>query len=198
MELFATVASTGFASGINLYAVTLLLGLGERLGVGQVPDLLGHPIVLTVAGSLFGLEFVLVKIPYVDSVWDSIHTVIRPVGAGLLGAVVAGDVSTLGQLSAAGGSGVLALISHTAKASARGAINASPEPASNVVASLGEDLGVVGLLVLAVEYPVIAIVVVALLALVAIGVTIVAVRLLRRAGRRWRDRRSRRAREPAV
>lgn len=197
MEMLATVVSSGFASGVNLYAVTLLLGLGDRMGMVQVPDLLGQPAVLSVAGLLFGLEFVVDKIPYVDSAWDSVHTVVRPAGAGLLGAVLVGDISTLGQLSAAGGSALLALSSHAAKASVRAVINASPEPATNIAASVGEDLGVAGLVVLATAYPVAAVVVVALLTLTAIGVTILAVRVLRRVGRRLRDRRPRRAREPA-
>lgn len=198
MELLATVASSGFASGVNLYAVVLLLGLGDRVGLAQVPDLLGHPVVLAVAGLLFGLEFVVDKIPYVDTTWDSIHTVIRPAGAGLLGAVLVGDISSLGQVGAAGGSALLALTSHAAKASARAAINVSPEPVTNIAASVGEDLGVAGLVVLATTYPVVAIVVVAVLTLTAIGVTILAVRVLRRAGRRVRHIRLRRAREPVL
>ena len=109
--------------------------------------------VLVAAGVLLVIEFVTDKIPYVDSAWDSVHTFVRPAIGGVIGALLAGDASTLGQAVAAVGTGGIALSSHLAKGGIRLAVNASPEPVTNVVASLTEDGAVAGVTLLAWEHP---------------------------------------------
>lgn len=134
------------------------------------------------AGVLFLLEFVVDKVPYLDNVWDAIHTVVRPLGAGALGAVVAGQSETIGAALGAAVAAALALDAHSAKATTRLAVNTSPEPVSNVAVSLFEDVSVAGLVVLAVTYPVVTVIVVAVL---VVGATAITVWLWRVARRAW-------------
>lgn len=155
MDLATTVFSTGWASGVNAYATIALLGLLGKAGVGEVPDALTSDGVIAAASVLYGIEFVADKVPLVDNAWDAVHTVIRPAIASLLGAgfAVDADVGSLDEALSAGGSGVTALASHGVKAGLRLGINASPEPFSNVVASLTEDGLVAGVTALALENP---------------------------------------------
>jgi len=183
MEAIGTLVGSGWASGINLYLVTLLLGLSGRLGWADIPDVLTRLDVMIVAGVLFVVEFAVDKIPYLDSVWDAIHTVIRPLGAAAIGAVIAGDSASIGAAVGAVVAGALAFDAHAAKASTRVVVNTSPEPVSNVVLSFAEDIGVAGLVVLAVTYPVVTIVVVAILVVAATALTF---RLWRVARRSWK------------
>ena len=144
MEALPLAFSSGWASGVNAYLVVLVLGVTDRVGdVAEVPDVLGRWDVLTVAGLLYAMEFVADKIPYVDSTWDSISTFIRPAVAAGIAAVIAGDLPTLEQLAYVLLGGGTALASHSVKAGSRLAINASPEPFTNVGASVGEDITVV-------------------------------------------------------
>ncbi|MEX1280096.1 MAG: DUF4126 domain-containing protein [Acidimicrobiia bacterium] len=188
METLGVVAGTGWASGLNLYLVTLLLGIAQRVGWGDVPEVLGRTDVMVVAGILFVLEFAVDKVPYADNVWDSIHTVVRPLGAAALGAVLVGDADSIGTALGALVAGALALDAHAAKATTRLAVNTSPEPVSNLSLSLAEDITVAGLVALAIANPVIALVVV--VALVAAATTLVVWlwRGLRRGVRRVRQR----------
>jgi hypothetical protein len=132
VEAFGIIAGSGWASGINLYLVTLLLGIAGRIGWSDIPEVLTRTDVMIVAGVLFGIEFFADKIPYLDSVWDAIHTVVRPLGAAGLGAVIAGDSGSIGAALGAVVAGALALDAHTAKATTRVVANTSPEPVSNV------------------------------------------------------------------
>lgn len=153
MDPLALTFSSGWGSGINAYAVVLLMGLlGRFADVGSVPDALTRSDVLIAAAAMYAVEFVADKIPYVDTLWDAIHTVIRPpVGAGI-GALIAGDANDLvGAYAAVGGT--TALISHGVQASVRMAINTSPEPMTNITASVAEDFGVAGVITLAVFHP---------------------------------------------
>ena len=184
MEAIGIITGSGWASGINLYLVTLLLGVSGRLGWSDIPDVLTRTDVMIVAGVLFGIEFVADKIPYLDSVWDTIHTVIRPLGAAALGAVVAGESNSIGTALGAAVAGVLALDAHAAKATTRVVANASPEPVSNVALSLVEDVGVALLVALAVTFPVVTVIVVAILVVAATTVTILLWRVARRAWRK--------------
>ena len=189
VELLPLVVSSGWASGVNAYLVVLVLGLADRVwGLGQVPDVLARTDVLVVAGVLFAVEFVADKIPYLDSSWDAVSTAIRPTVGAIIALLLAGDVSTLEQAVYAVLGGGTALASHGVKAGLRLAINTSPEPVTNVGTSLGEDLSVVGVVLLAVTYPWIALAV--SLLLLALGVTtiVLLVRRIRRGWRRWRDR----------
>ena len=171
---------------MNRYAVDELLGLLRRIGVADVPETLMRGDVLAVAGTLYAIEFVADKVPYVDSLWDSVHTIVRPLGAATLGYLLAGEAGTVGQAVATAASALLAATSHTAKATARGAVNLSPEPASNILVSLFEDGLVAGVVALAVAFPAAAVVVV--IGLVAAGVFLVV--KLWSAARRWRAARS--------
>ena len=189
VELLPLVVSSGWASGVNAYLVVLVLGLADRVwGLGQVPDVLARTDVLVVAGVLFAVEFVADKIPYLDSSWDAVSTAIRPTVGAIIALLLAGDVSSLEQAVYAVLGGGTALASHGVKAGLRLAINTSPEPVTNVGTSLGEDLSVVGVVLLAVTYPWIALAV--SLLLLALGVTtiVLLVRRIRRGWRRWRAR----------
>ncbi len=189
----------GWASGVNLYAVVVLLGLTGRAGWYEAPAILESPMVIGGALALYAIEFVADKIPYVDNLWDVAHTAIRPIGAALVGAALAGieaDVSTLTQALAGTGTGALALASHAAKASARLAINTSPEPASNIVASLAEDSLVAGVVLLAVTHPALAIVAVILLLIAGAAVVVASWKAARAVRSRIAERR--RGREPVI
>lgn len=205
MDVVGLVAGSGFASGLSLYATVLLLGLAGRfLDVTQVPEQLTSTPVLVVVGVLAVVEFVADKIVWLDSTWDAVHTVVRPVGAAVLASLLvdaqplqdvvdAGTDLTAGgvDLGAAAGSvlaGALALVAHSAKASTRVAVNSSPEPFSNPAVSLVEDGIVVGIVWLAIEHPVIAATVVAALTVVAITLVVVLWRLVRRVLRSRRGR----------
>jgi hypothetical protein len=151
------IFSSGVASGVNCYAAVLVLGLLGRYGhVGSIPAVLERPNVLIAAGVLYVGQFIAGKIPIVDSVWDMIHTAIRPIVGGAIGVVMAQHVhaSSAAVITAAALGGGSALTSHVVKTGMRLGINASPEPVSNIVASLLEDLGVVGLVYYAVRHPV--------------------------------------------
>jgi hypothetical protein len=180
VEAAALIAGSGWASGINLYLVALLLGAAGRLGWADIPDALTRLDVMIVAGVLYAIEFVADKVPFLDSFWDVIHTVIRPLGAAAIGAVIAGESASIGAAVGAAAAGVLALDAHAAKASTRVVVNTSPEPISNIGLSLAEDVGVAGLVTLAVTYPVPTIVVVAILVVAATALTIWIWRIARR------------------
>lgn len=141
-HLVALAAALGWASGMRLYAVVFLTGAAGYMGWLPLPPglhLLQQPVVMVVSFLFFVLEFVADKIPGVDTLWDTVHTFIRiPAGAALAAAVV-GDHSGALQLAMGVMGGSLAAGTHFAKAGARAAINTSPEPFSNVAASLGED-----------------------------------------------------------
>jgi len=146
-SLTALAMGLGWASGLRLYALVFTLGaLGRFAGV-QLPgglEVLTHPLVLGVSGLLVAVEFLADKIPYVDSLWDSVHTFIRiPAGAALAAAVM-GDQGAAMQVAMALLGGGLAAGAHLAKSGVRAAINTSPEPVSNLATSLTEDALVAG------------------------------------------------------
>ncbi|MFG3658871.1 DUF4126 domain-containing protein [Streptomyces sp. NPDC047706] len=154
MSVLPLVFTSGWASGVNAYAVVLLLGFFGATGLSdEVPETLQRPEVLITAGVLFLCEAVADKIPYVDSAWDSVHTLIRPAAGAWVGALLAGQSASLSDLAAGAIGGSTALASHAVKAGTRMAVNASPEPFSNVLISVAEDLGVGGLVTFAIFYP---------------------------------------------
>lgn len=193
MSVLPLVFTSGWASGINAYAVVFLLGLMGATGISdEVPPALERTDVLVVAGVLFLCEAVADKIPYVDTAWDAVHTAIRPVAGAVVAALLAGHNGSLPELAAGAVGGTTALVSHLVKAGLRMGVNTSPEPASNIVVSLAEDIGVSGVIVLALFHPVPAAVVAAtLLALGTMTVFFVMSRI-RRYWRRWRERRRQR------
>lgn len=188
MDLGTAVASA-WSSGISVYGVAALLGIAGRLGWIPTPDLLRSPWLIVVASALFLVELVVDKIPYVDSAWDVVHLVIRPGIGGYL-VTTAGDTQLSVPALAVVGV-VLALSSHSAKSSTRLLINASPEPISNVVASVAEDGLVAGVMTLAIVAPRVALLVAVVLALLSTIVSVVAFRSARRVRTRWRERRNR-------
>jgi hypothetical protein len=188
LETLGLIAGSGWAAGLNIYLVTLILGLGGRAGWADVPMVLQRTDVLLVSGVLFLIEFAADKIPYLDNVWDAIHTAVRPLGAAALGYVIAGESSSIAAAVGAVVAGSLALGSHSAKATTRAAVNTSPEPFSNVFLSLFEDGLVAGLVALAVSYPVIAIVLVVILAVLGVWLTVRLLGAVRRMWARWAAR----------
>src|SRR5438094_3503933 len=151
------IFSSGVASGANSYAVVLVLGLLGRFGhIAAIPPVLERPSVLAAAAVLFIGQFVVGKIPMLDSAWDVAHTALRPVVGGAIGVIMAqhAQANSAAIIAAAVLGGGSALASHTVKTGMRVGVNASPEPFSNVVASLLEDLCVAGLVSFAVFHPV--------------------------------------------
>jgi Domain of unknown function (DUF4126) len=171
VETLGLALGAGFSSGLNLYATVATLGLLQRLGVLHLPtglQVFSHPWVLGIAISLYLLEFFADKIPYFDTIWDAIHTFIRPPAAALLAFAAAGGAAPEWRWGAALIAGGVALTAHGAKASTRAAVNTSPEPFSNWALSFGEDVLAVWLTWMAATHPVATtIIVAALLALSA-------------------------------
>jgi hypothetical protein len=162
------ILGSGWASGLNLYGVVALLGIGGRLGWIDSPSGVQRTWVIVVAVMLYSVEFVADKIPLVDSVWDSVHTVVRPLGAAALTLVLAGQEPTPKTVLLAVLSGSLALTSHGAKATTRLAANTSPEPVSNVLLSLIEDAIVAAMIWLVAKAPVVAGVTAFILAIICV------------------------------
>jgi len=173
VETLAALGRTmGFslAAGVNLYATVAILGLASRYGWVQLPDqfkAFDNVWIIGVAGVLYVVEFVADKIPWVDSMWDSVHTLIRPVGGALIAVASMGDQSPVvtGLIALLGGT--MAAGSHATKAGTRVVANTSPEPLSNWVLSFGGDAFVIGLSFLALQFP-----------LLALGVSVVVVILI--------------------
>jgi uncharacterized protein DUF4126 len=187
IETLGLALGAGFSSGLNLYATIATLGLLQRFGVIHLPEqlqVLAHPWVLGIAIALYVVEFLADKIPLVDTIWDAIHTVIRPPAAALLAYGAAGAAPPEWRWGAALLAGGVALTSHGTKASTRAAANASPEPFSNWALSLGEDALAVWLTWLATVHPTATIVVVSILLVIAAFVIFHLFRFLRRAVRR--------------
>jgi hypothetical protein len=191
MEALAALGRTlgfSFAAGINLYATVAILGLASRYGWVALPDqyrVFDNDIVIGAAIVLYVVEFVADKVPWVDSLWDAIHTVIRPVGGAVIAVTTLGDASpaTEGLVALLGGT--LAAGTHFTKAGTRAVANTSPEPFSNWILSLAEDAFVIGLGVVALKYPLIAALV------VAVGVVLMivfAAWIVRGVKRRWNRR----------
>jgi hypothetical protein len=184
------VFSSGWASGVNAYLVVLVLGISERVGdVAEIPDVLGRWDVLAVAGFLYAMEFVADKIPYVDSAWDVVSTAIRPTVGAVIGVLVAGDADSLEQAVAGVVGGGTALLSHLVKAGGRLAINSSPEPVTNITASVAEDLTVLAVVWFAVENPRAAAAVAGVLLALGLVMLYLVARLVRRGWQRLRQRR---------
>jgi len=173
IDIIAMTLGVAWASGINLHAAILVMGVMGAGGYTQLPpslSVLQDPIVLMAAGTMYFVEFFADKIPGVDSGWDVIHTFIRiPAGAMLaVGAAQGLEINQAAELAAALLGGSLAATSHLTKSSTRLVINASPEPLTNWGASFAEDVAVVGGLWTALNYPWVFIIFVALFILLAI------------------------------
>jgi len=150
------------ASGLSLYGAVFVSGLAIRLGwIHLAPgwsalSVLADPVVLGVAGVLFAVEFLADKIPVIDSLWDAVHTFIRPIGGALLASRALGELSPVAEVLALLLLGGATLATHAAKATTRLAVNTSPEPVSNVLVSLTENGLVAGVVWLALAHPLVA------------------------------------------
>ncbi|MFD0035532.1 DUF4126 domain-containing protein [Streptomyces sp. NPDC055059] len=193
MSVLPLVFTSGWASGINAYAVVLLLGVFGATGLSdEVPESLQRTDVLIAAGVLFLCEAVADKIPYVDSLWDTAHTVIRPVSGAVVGALLAGQNGSLPDLAAGAVGGSTALASHAVKAGTRMAINTSPEPFSNIAVSSAEDLGVAGIITFAMFHPEAAAIIAAVLLFLGLLMLYFLISRIRRFLRRRAQRREER------
>lgn len=192
-QLLALAAAFGWASGLRPYAVVFLTGLLGLSGWVPMPEglrVLQHPAVLVASGFMLAVEFFADKIPGIDSLWDLLHSVVRvPAGAALAAAALGADSATMTWVAALLG-GSLAATSQAAKTTSRAAINSSPEPFSNLLASLTEDGLVVGALWLATAYPLVFAASLAVVVLLMWWLTWTLLRFLRAAWRRvfrWFD-----------
>lgn len=189
MDALSLTFSSGWASGINAYLVVLVLGIADRVGtVAEIPDALGRWDVLAVAGFLYAMEFIADKIPYIDSSWDAISTAIRPTAGAVIGVLLAGDASTLDQAVLGGVGGGTALLSHLVKASSRLAINSSPEPVTNIGASLAEDVAVFGVVAFAINNPEAAAAIAGVLLAAGLIAMFFIARFIRRGWRKWKKK----------
>ena len=172
-----------FAAGVNLYATVAILGLAARYQWVTLPpqfEVFNNNLVIGAAIVLYVVEFFADKIPYVDTLWDMLHTAIRPIGGALIAVATLGDASPAMEGMVALLGGTVAAGSHLTKTSTRAAANASPEPFSNWILSLGEDLFVVGLGFLALQYPIVTLGVVIMLIVLVAMFAVVIVRTVRR------------------
>ena len=186
MDPLATLGlgmGSAWLSGFNLYATVLTLGLLQRFHLVELPgglDFLSRGWVLGVAAALYVIEFVADKIPIVDSVWDAIHTFIRvPAGAVLAASAFAHFDPAVRAIALLAG-GTLALGSHGTKATVRATANASPEPFSNIVLSVVEDLFTVALAALAAFHPIIILIIVLVFVALLLWLAPKAIRTIRR------------------
>ena len=191
VELVGVAASLSFLAGWRLYACIAAAGLAMRYGLLDLPqkiqalDALANPWVIGIAALGAIAELLADKVMWLDSLWDGAHTLIRPIGGALLALAVVDAQDPAWQVAAFLLGGGAALLSHSAKASARAAVNTSPEPVSNIAVSGFEDVMTAGGLWLVLSQPHIAIAVATMLLLCALGVIYVSWRMLRRLKRWW-------------
>ena len=185
VELIALAASTSLLAGWRLYLVTLVTGLAMKFGWIALPeqlhalDVLGNNWLLAAAALGTLAEFFADKIAWVDSAWDAIHSVIRPLGGALLSLAIVDSGDATWQVASFLLGGGAAAIAHAGKAGARTLVNASPEPFSNVVVSTGEDVATAGLLALAIANPIAAALIAACLVVLSLWLVVAARRALR-------------------
>lgn len=186
MAVLGVAGSVSLLAGWRLYLSIFATGLAMRLGALPLPDhlasleVLANPWVLGVAGIAAVVEFFADKVMWLDSVWDAVHTFIRPVGGALLALAIVDPADPATQVIAFLLGGGASLAAHVGKAGTRAMVNTSPEPVSNVVVSTAEDVVTAGLLYTAYEYPQIAAALAAVLALVVVGLLFAARSVLRR------------------
>jgi hypothetical protein len=186
VEIIALAASVSLLSGWRLYLVTFVTGLAMKFGWIALPDqlrtldVLANNWIIGIADVGALAEFFADNIAWVDSVWDAIHSVIRPVGGALLSAAIVDSADPGWQIASFLLGGGAAFVAHAGKAGARTLVNTSPEPISNIVVSTAEDVTTGGLLALAIAYPVAAAIIAALLVALSIWLVVAARRALRR------------------
>ena len=186
VQLIALASTVSLLAGWRLYLVTFAVGLAMRFGWIALPqqlhalDVLANNWIIGIAAVGALAEFFADKVAWVDSAWDTVHSIIRPVGGALLSMAIidGGDPAwQVGSLLLGGGA---ALVAHAGKAGARALVNASPEPFSNIAVSTGEDVATAGLLGLAIANPVAAAIIAVILVMLSLWLVLAARRLLRR------------------
>ena len=186
VQLIALASTVSLLAGWRLYLVTFAVGLAMKFGWVALPqqlhalDVLANNWIISIAAVGALAEFFADKIAWVDSAWDAVHSIVRPVGGALLSMAIidGGDPAwQVGSLLLGGGA---ALIAHAGKAGARAVVNASPEPFSNVAVSTGEDVATAGLLGLAIANPVAAAIIAVILVMLSLWLVFAARRLIKR------------------
>ena len=183
IETLGLGLGASWLSGVNLYATVAVLGLLQRFGWAELPgglDVLANPYVIGVAAFLYTIEFVADKIPYVDTIWDGVHTFIRVPAGAILALAATTNLNPSIQIIALLIGGGLALSTHGTKATVRAAANTSPEPFSNWGLSLFEDLFVIGAAALVTQYPIVLLVIIAIFLIILAWILPKVVRRTRR------------------
>ena len=186
VQLIALASTVSLLAGWRLYLVTFAVGLAMRLGWIALPeqlhdlDILANSWLIGIAGVGALAEFFADKVPWVDSAWDAVHSLVRPVGGALLSMAIIDGSDPAWQVGSLLLGGTAAFVAHAGKAGARTLINASPEPFSNVAVSTGEDVATAGLLALAIAHPVSAAVIAVALVLLSVWLVLAARRALKR------------------
>lgn len=186
VELIALASTVSLLAGWRLYLVTLAVGLAMKLGWIALPqqlhalDVLANNWIIGIAAFGAVAEFFADKVPWIDSAWDAIHSVVRPVVGALLSMAVIDGADPAWQVGSFLLGGGAALLAHAGKAGARAMINASPEPFSNVIVSTGEDVATAGLLGLAIANPIAAALIALILVILSLWLVLAARRLLKR------------------
>jgi hypothetical protein len=185
VELLALAASTSLLAGWRLYLVTFVTGLAMRWGWIDLPeqlaalDVLANPWLIVLAGAAALFEFFADKIAFIDSLWDGIHSVVRPLGGALLALAIVDAGDPAWQVASFLLGGGAAFVAHAGKAGARTLVNASPEPFSNIAVSTTEDVATAGLLALAIANPVAAALIALILVLLSLWLMLAARRAVR-------------------
>jgi hypothetical protein len=186
VDLVALAASTSLLAGWRLYLVTFVTGLSMRLGWIDLPDklaaldVLANPWVLVLSGAAAVFEFFADKIAFIDSLWDGINSIVRPLGGALLALAIVDPGDPVWQVAASLMGGGAAAMAHAGKAGARAMVNTSPEPVSNVVVSTAEDVATAGLLALAIANPIAAALIAMVLVLASLWLILAARRAVGR------------------
>lgn len=178
LNALARIVPFAFTSGVNLYATVAVVGLSSRFGLVTLPESFRpfeNTWVIAAALTMYVMEFAADKIPWVDTAWDAVHTVVRPIGGAVIAVTALGEASPVLQTLAGLLGGSLALTTHLTKAGTRAVANTSPEPFTNWALSIAEDIFVVALTWFAMHYPILAttLAVVLLVAILAAGSVIV-------------------------
>ena len=180
-----------FASGLNVYATVAVLGLCSHYGLVALPPqfrAFDNPTVITVALAMYLVEFVADKIPWIDSLWDMVHTAVRPIGGAIVAVTALGDASPMATALAALVGGSVAMTTHLTKAGTRAAANTSPEPFSNWILSFGEDLLAVSITYGALRHPMLTLAIAVALVAVMLAFASILIRAVRRRFARRRRR----------
>ncbi len=183
LPALSSIIPLAFAAGVNVYATVAVVGLCSHYGLVTLPEqfrAFDHPVVIGVALTMFVVEFFADKIPWFDSVWDVVHTLVRPLGGALVAVTAMGDASPAATTLAGLLGGSIAMTTHLTKAGTRAAANTSPEPFSNWLLSLSEDALAVGISYAAVTHPMLALTIAVLLLAVIVACASIVIRAVRR------------------